>query len=134
MGLVDTQPLPNAASPPETQTVCRCGHCRTVIDVPEGQRRVHCPECGRSNAVPKRVYVTCERCNAGQRIRFSQRNDPPLCVNCGHSFRLRAVELTPQQRHVHVTRGHTRRHDNAVLAILLYAIALVLFLCWLIQR
>jgi hypothetical protein len=72
----------------------------------------------------------------GQRIRFSRRNDPPLCMNCGHSFQLREVELTEQRRHAHVhdSRGHVNRHDGAVFTILLYAVALILFLWWLIQH
>ncbi len=128
-------PLPSVADPAAAQPVCRCGHCRTVLDAHEQCRRVRCPECGRSNAVPAYVHVTCERCNEGQRIRFSKRNDPPLCVNCGHSFHIREVELTVQQRHIHIHGGreHAHQRDGAAFTILLYAGALILFLAWLIQ-
>ena len=136
MGLADTLLPPDLADPLVTQPVCRCEHCRTVIDVVGSHRRVQCPECGRSNAIPSHVYVTCERCGAGQRIPFSKRNDPPLCVNCSYSFRLREVELIQQHRHarVHGSRGHVHRSDGAAFTILLYAAALILFLMWLIQR
>ena len=136
MELANALPSSNAADQPVELPVCRCGHCRTVIDIVGKHRRAHCPECGRSNAIPNRVYVTCERCGCGQRIPFSRRHDPPLCANCGYSFHLREVELIQQHRHMHVHggHGHVHRSDGAAFTILLYAAALILFLSWLIQR
>jgi RNase P subunit RPR2 len=136
MGRTDTLPPAGVADLPVTTSVCRCGHCRTVIDVVGKHQRVHCPECGRSNALPSRVYVTCARCDTGQRIPFDRRDDPPLCVNCAHSFQLHEVELVPQQRHtrVHGGRGQVRRRDGAAFTILLYGAALILFLIWLMRR
>jgi hypothetical protein len=107
-----------------------------MIDVPAGRRRVRCPECGRSNAIPARVYAVCKRCDTKQRIRFSKRNDQQLCVNCSLSYHLREVELTVQQRHAHVhgSRARSSRRDSAACTILLYAAALCMVLLWLIQR
>jgi hypothetical protein len=67
-------------------------------------------------------------------IRFSRRNEPPLCVNCGYSLYLREVELFAQRRHVHGRHSRTGRRDSVVFTILLHAAALILFLWWLIQR
>lgn len=138
MGLVDTQPQPEVSPPvPDPEVLCRCGYCHTLLEVPENEHCVHCPECGRSNRTPGRVYVTCERCGRGQRIRFKQRNNPPLCANCGHTLRIHEIELTSQSRHIHhhgQGRSHVSRHDSVVFTILLYAVVLTLFLLWLSQR
>ncbi len=136
MGLVTAMSATGLADAQRAPTTCRCGHCRAVIGVPAESRRIRCPECGRSNAIPGHVQAVCERCDTKQRIRFSKRDDQHFCVNCSLSFHLREVELAVQQRraHVHGSRAHVSRRDSAACTILLYAAALFMVLLWLIQH
>lgn len=134
MGFAQSHSPPNAPGLSEAQPPYRCGHCRTVMEVPAGQRQVCCPECGWLNAVPRWVPVVCERCGVRQRARVSRRNAPPLCASCGYSFRLREIELSPRRRRVVDAQRHVSRHDRAVLTLLIYALTLALFLWWLTRR
>lgn len=133
MGLVDTQRPPELAALPGPKTVCRCGHCRAMIDVPDGRRRVRCSSCKRPNAIPRRVCIPCERCNRSQRVRFSRRSAQLLCVNCGHALHICEIELTPMRPHAQRRasgRGHVSRRESLVFTILLYALVLLFFLLW----
>jgi DNA-directed RNA polymerase subunit RPC12/RpoP len=137
MGLVDTQHPPGVLATPDANAVCRCGHCRAVIDVPDGRRRLRCPSCGSLNAIPRRVHLVCERCNRGQPVRFSQRNRQVLCVNCAHTLHVREIELTPIRRHTlrwSSSRRHVSRRESIVLTVLLYALVLLFFLLWFSRR
>lgn len=131
--------LPPQSAPPlnrgfRNSTSCHCGHCFTTIDVADDKRRVRCPGCGRPNAIPHHVTVVCDRCHTSQRVRFSQRDMEPPCASCGHVLDMAAIELIPQHKRTHAPahhRGVTDRHESIVFTILLYAIALILFLLWL---
>ena len=134
MGVVSSQSAPPFETGPKHFHACHCGHCYTTIDVGDEKRRVRCPGCGRSNAIPHRVTVICDRCHTSQRIRFSQRDKEPHCSICGHILDMGAIELIPQHKHQRVQshhRGDNDRHESIVFTILLYAIALILFLLWL---
>ena len=137
MGLLDTQPPPQLSPTPGAAAVCRCGHCRAAIDVPEGRRRVRCRDCGWLNAIPARVLITCRRCNRGQHLRFSQRNGRQLCANCGHTLDIREIELTPLRPHTgRRASSHRRggRRESIVFTLLLYGLVLLFFLLWFSRR
>jgi|GEM_PF-3910438 len=117
---------------------CHCGHCFTTIAVSGETRRVRCPGCGRSNAIPHNVTIVCDRCHTTQRVRFSQRDKKPLCRHCGQCLDMGAIELIPHDRHASTSNryrnlGHSNRHDSVVFTIMLYAVALILFLLWIMQ-
>lgn len=115
------------------KSVCRCGHCRAVVDPPAGVRRVRCRGCGWLNAVPTRVYTTCERCEHGQHVRFSRRDSQCLCLNCGHPLRILEVELAPMRGHGRRHAGrrpHPRWRESVAFTLLLYALALLVALIW----
>ena len=134
MGLVSSQSATSNGGTPRNVTTCHCGHCFTTIDVADAKRRVRCPGCGRSNAIPHRVTIVCDRCHTTQRVRFSQRDQEPPCTSCGHILDMGAIELIPQHKHSHTPsrhHGYSERHESIVFTILLYAIALILFLLWL---
>jgi ribosomal protein S27E len=137
MGLLSTQTPPKLAALPETHPVCRCGHCRAVIDVSGARRRVRCPTCGRSNTTPVRVRVACKRCHRSQRVRFGRRGSSVLCANCGYPLYIGEIELVAvahRVRQVGRSHRHVSQRERAVFVILLYALVLLFFLLWLTLR
>ena len=137
MAQVKSESPPLPTDPLDAKTICRCGHCRVMVDLSEGQRRVQCPACGRMNATPRRVYAACARCRHKQQVRFSQRDGHCLCINCGQALNLREVELVPLRRNPHRGPNSQRRsaqRKSAVFTLLLYALALLVVLLWFSQR
>ena len=137
MALVEAQTASDPVKAGVGKTVCRCGHCRVMIDLPDGARRVRCRSCGWSNAVPNRVYTTCERCEHEQHVRFSRRDGHCLCVNCGYTLNIREIELAPMRRRSH-RRAHrpprSQRRESIIFTLLLYAFALLVALFWFSRR
>jgi hypothetical protein len=133
MGAVQAPDIPELVDVPYPETVCRCGHCRAVIDVARRQRRVRCRNCGWLNTVPTRLHVVCERCSHNQQVRFQHLDCEPLCANCGHALWIREIELAAVRRRLR--RGRRRRgrrsgRDSVLLTILVYALLLWFFLLW----
>lgn len=134
MGALPAQSVPAIGRATKHATTCHCGHCFTTIDVGDAKRRVRCPGCGRSNAIPHRVTVVCDRCHSTQRVRFDHRDREPPCASCGQALDMGAIELIPQHKRSRTSgrhHGYSERHESIVFTIMLYAIALILFLLWL---
>ena len=137
MGLAGAEDMSLRLVDAESASLCRCGHCRALISVHEGHRRVRCASCGRANAVPTYVYVVCERCGQVQRRRFRRRHTKPYCRDCGHTLPMGEIGLRALQHRVQRRSRSGRRmsaRESVAFALLLYALVFLVFLLWLGQK
>lgn len=126
-------------APPERATIAtfHCGHCEAVLPSPQNEPRIRCESCGGNNDVPHRVSVRCARCGHEQRIRHRQWRSEVLCAQCNQTLEVGQITLMPLRRRHAVRRTvdtSTGRRVSAAMMLILYGVALVMFLTWIVHK
>jgi hypothetical protein len=81
------------------EVLLRCGHCLACIPDPESDASLRCSECGRRNALPTGIWLTCDRCGFEQRVRTRAIGTGPCCASCGAEFESGEIVLKALFRH-----------------------------------
>ncbi len=121
--------------------VLRCGHCLKPTPQSSGDPNLYCHSCGRRNALPSHVWVTCARCQLEQRVQTRQLGIERRCPACGQVLPMNELVLTPLLRRRHTVRTRRRTpqsfgspREYAAVMLLFFATAALTVLMLLTQR
>jgi hypothetical protein len=124
---------PQAA--PGKKLLLRCGHCLMPMPDVDSDPTPRCPHCGRRNALPTQVWMSCDQCGFEQPVALAAVKTQALCMSCGRPLEAGDVVLTRLRRrhgvrvrHVHHHSRTHERHDRAILLLLMLTAILTLSL------